>query len=66
MAMAQSLFKGWILVLIGWGVLLKMDFLFCFSSSHIHQHKLPFLPSFLAFLTTDTVSQLIHLESSIS
>lgn len=36
-----------------------------FTSSLIHQRKLAFLHSSLAFLTTYTVGQLIHLESAI-
>lgn len=44
---------------------LENGFPLIFTSSLIHQHKLTFLPSFSAFLTRDTVGQLIHLESGI-
>lgn len=47
------------------GIYLENGFPVIFTSSLIYQHKLSFLPSFLVFLTADTVGQLIHLESGI-
>lgn len=47
------------------GSSLENQFPVIFTSSLIHQHKLAFLLSSLAFLTTHTVGQLIHLESAI-